>query len=91
MASALAGTRAAATKRRTATTDRPRRYATLEQAAEYLVCSTRYVRDLIARGEITGYRMGSKSVRVDLNELDGTVTTIPVGGRLAATRGRADA
>ena len=65
-----------------------RRYATLETAAEYLVCSTRHVRDMIARGEITGYRMGSKSVRVDLNELDAALTIIPTGGRLAATRGR---
>ncbi|QGF24745.1 excisionase family DNA-binding protein [Raineyella fluvialis] len=66
-----------------------RRYATLDQASEYLVCSTRHVRDMIARGEITGYRMGSKSVRVDLNEIDAALSVIPTGGRLAATRGGA--
>lgn len=72
---------------KTTTTITPRRYATLEQSAEYLVCSQRHVRDMIARGEITGYRMGSKSVRVDLAEIDAVLTTIPVGGRLAAHRG----
>lgn len=65
---------------------RPRRWATLKTAAEYLACSERHVRDMIARGEITGYRMGSKSVRVDLNEIDDAMTVIPTGGRLAATR-----
>ena len=74
--------------KRPTSTNPPRRYATLETAAEYLVCSVRHVRDMIARGEITGYRMGSKSVRVDLNELDAALTVIPTGGRLAATRGR---
>lgn len=68
-----------------------RRYVPLDAAAAYLSCSTRHVRDMIARGELTGYRLGAKSVRVDLNELDAALTVIPTGGRLAATRGGARA
>jgi len=68
-----------------------RRYVPLTEGAEYLSCSVRHVRDMIARGEITGYRLGSKSVRVDLNELDAALTVIPTGGRLAARRGVGDA
>lgn len=76
-----------ATKTTTTPAEPVRRYVPLDAAATYLSCSTRHVRDLIARGEITGYRLGSKSVRVDLTELDDVLTVIPTGGRLAATRG----
>lgn len=68
-----------------------RRYVPLDVAAGYLSCSVRHVRDMIARGEITGYKLGAKAVRVDLHELDSALTVIPTGGRLAATRGGATA
>lgn len=80
----------AAKKRPEPTTEPARRYVPLDHAAEYLSCSVRHVRDMIARGEITGYKLGAKAVRVDLHELDSALTVIPTGGRLAAQnlRGR---
>lgn len=75
----------ASTHPKTSTTA-PHRWATLDQAADYWQCSVRHVRDEIARGHITGYRMGTKAVRVDLNELDAALTPIPTGGRIAAQR-----
>ncbi|KGM18165.1 excisionase family DNA-binding protein [Corynebacterium auriscanis] len=57
------------------TTDKPRRYATIKQAAEYAACHVNTIRTQIARGELTGYRMGRRVIRVDLNELDDNMTT----------------
>ena len=51
------------------------------QAAEYLGVTDRTIHNYIARGELTGYRMGPRLVRVDLNELDAMLQPIPtVGG-----------
>jgi excisionase family DNA binding protein len=51
-----------------------RRYISIAEAAEYLGISTRFVRNLIAEGEIKGYRIGSysrhRTLRVDLDEID---------------------
>lgn len=47
-----------------------RRYASLQEAAEYLGCHERTIRRLIATGKLTGYRIGRKLLRIDLNELD---------------------
>jgi excisionase family DNA binding protein len=58
----------------------PRRYATQLEAAEYLHCNERTIRRLIADGRITGYRIGRRFVRVDLNELDSALQRIPAAG-----------
>ncbi|BBZ38727.1 excisionase family DNA-binding protein [Mycobacterium conspicuum] len=55
-----------------------RRYAKLADAAEYLGVTDRTVRQMIADGRITGYRSGSRLVRVDLNEIDAAMK--PFGG-----------
>lgn len=51
-----------------------RRYISLSEAAEYLGISTKFVRNLIMEGEITGYRIGNyarhRTLRVDLDEID---------------------
>ena len=51
-----------------------RRYVSIAEAAEYLGISTKFVRNLIAEGEIRGYRVGSyarhRTLRVDLDEID---------------------
>ena len=47
-----------------------RRYATLAVAAEYACLNPRTIRRRIAAGDLKGYRMGPRVVRVDLNELD---------------------
>lgn len=52
------------------TTTAPRRYATIPQAAEYVQCEHKLIRRLIDRGELAGYRIGTRAIRVDLNELD---------------------
>lgn len=56
------------------------RYGGLTLAAEYLGCSEKHLRRMIARGEITGYRLGSRSIRVDLDELDALLKRIPAAG-----------
>lgn len=53
------------------------RWASLKRAAEYLDVSVDFVRGLISRGEIAGYRTGSKLLRVDLNEIDDALHRIP--------------
>lgn len=47
------------------------RLATIPDAAAYLACEHKFVRALINRGTLRGYRLpGSRAIRVDLNELD---------------------
>ena len=55
-----------------------RRYAKLKDAATYLDVTERTVRQMIADGRLTGYRSGSRLVRVDLNEVDAAMQ--PFGG-----------
>jgi excisionase family DNA binding protein len=59
-----------------------RRYATLKQAGEYLGVTDRCIRQMVAAGRITGYRNGTRIVRVDLNEIDAAMK--PFGGDSAA-------
>ncbi|GAB3253384.1 hypothetical protein GCM10027425_12590 [Alteromonas gracilis] len=62
-----------------------RNLASVAEAAQYAACSTKTIRRAISRGDLTGYRMGKRLIRVDLNELDQLLTPIPSagGGRLA--------
>lgn len=67
-----------------APTTRRTRYVTLAEAAEYLSVTDRTVRNFIARGDLTGYRIGARAIRVDLRELEALLTPIPAangGGR----------
>ena len=60
-----------------------RAYASIEVAADMLECSPRTVRRMIAGGEITGYRIGKRLLRVDLVEVEAQLRRIPtatVGG-----------
>jgi excisionase family DNA binding protein len=56
-----------------------RRLATLKTAADYIGCNERTIRRRIADGTLTGYRLGNRLVRVDLNELDKALHVIPTG------------
>lgn len=58
--------------------DKPRRYASLATAGEYLKVTDRTIRQMIADGRLTGYRSGTRLVRVDLNEVDAAMQ--PFGG-----------
>lgn len=62
----------------TTSESRRRRYAKLSEAAKYLGVTDRTIRQMIADGRLTGYRSGSRLVRVDLNEIDAAMQ--PFGG-----------
>lgn len=66
----------------TATSDktRHRRLESIQSAAEYAGVSTKTIRRRIADGSLTGYRMGPRLLRVDLNELDAMLRPIPTAG-----------
>lgn len=52
----------------------------LREAAEYTSTCTRTIRRRIADGTLTGYRVGPRLVRVDLNELESLLLRpIPAG------------
>jgi excisionase family DNA binding protein len=57
-----------------------RRYAKLDEAAEYLGVTDRTIRQMIADGRLIGYRNGRRLVRIDLNELDAAMQ--PFGGAM---------
>jgi len=55
-----------------------RRYVKIAAAAEYLQVTDRTIRQMITDGRLTGYRNGTRVVRVDLNEIDAAMQ--PFGG-----------
>jgi len=55
-------------------------YVTIAEAADYLAVTPRTIRNLIARGDLTGYRLGARAIRVDRAELDALLTPIPTAG-----------
>lgn len=63
-----------------------REMVTQEQVAERYGVTVKTVRNWIARGIITGYRMpGGRLIRIDLNEVERAMTPIPtVRGRVTA-------
>jgi excisionase family DNA binding protein len=54
-----------------------RRLVGLAVAAEYADVSTRTLRRYISHGRLTGYRVGPRLIKVDLNELDAMARPIP--------------
>lgn len=56
-----------------------RRYVSIQFAAEYLGVTDRTVRQMISDGRLTGYRNGTRLVRVDLNEIDARMTAFGGG------------
>ena len=52
-------------------------YVSLRQAAECLSVSEKTVRRLIADGVIAGYRVGPKSLRVKVDDLENVGKRIP--------------
>lgn len=49
----------------------------LERGAEHLGCSVKTMRRMIASGELTGYRIGKKMIRVDGSEVLALARRIP--------------
>ena len=58
----------------------PRRWLSQQQAADYLGVTDRTIRNLISRGVVRGYRLGTRSVRIDARELDAALRPIPTSG-----------
>lgn len=59
----------------------------IPQAAEYAAVSVKTIRRRISDRSLTGYRMGPRLIRVDLNELDAALRPIPTtagGGQRAS-------
>ncbi|WP_141013155.1 helix-turn-helix domain-containing protein [Nocardioides sambongensis] len=54
-----------------------KRLRNLTVAAEYFDVTPRTVRQWIADGRLTGYRVGAKHVRVDMNEVEAMAEVIP--------------
>lgn len=55
-----------------------RRLSSITVAADHYDVSTRTIRRWVARGLITGYRVGPRLIKVDLDEVEGLLT--PIGG-----------
>ena len=58
----------------------PRKYESLDPAAERLDVNPRPKPRMIASGHHTGYRNGNKTLRVDQAEVDDAARPIPTGG-----------
>lgn len=54
-----------------------RRWLTQAEAAEYLDVSPRTIRNYIAAGYLSGYRLGPRALRLDARELDSMLRRIP--------------
>lgn len=65
---------------RVRTTHPGRRLVPIPAGAEYIGVCERTIRRYIAAGRLTGYRVGPKLIRVDLNELDALLAPIPAAG-----------
>ena len=63
--------------------NQPRRWASLTAGAEHIGVSDKTMRRMIASGRVTGYRVGPRLIRVDLNELDALLAPIPTAGAVA--------
>ena len=57
-----------------------KKYISLEQAGEILGVHPRTVRRLISAGEISGYTLGKRILRVDQAEVEAVLRQIPTGG-----------
>lgn len=55
-----------------------KRHIALNEAAEYLGVNPRTIRRYIAAGRITGYRVGPRLIKVDLDEIESLYQ--PIGG-----------
>lgn len=56
----------------------PQRLTSAEAAAEFLGCTERTIRNLISRGELTGYRIGkTRMLRLDMDEVEALLHPVP--------------
>jgi len=55
-----------------------RKFVSITEAAEYLGLSPKTIRNMIERGDLPAWRIGRKTIRLDLRDLDAMIT--PIGG-----------
>lgn len=67
----------------TATPPPARRWASKEQAADYIGVCDKTLRRYIAQGIIPAHRLGKRLIRLDLNEVDAAMARIPSAGDVA--------
>lgn len=64
---------------RNATTPAPR-WVSVAELAEHFGTSTKTIRRRISDGSILAHRLGSRAIRVDLNEAERSLRPIPTAG-----------
>lgn len=57
-----------------------RRYVTIEAAADQLGVATKTIRRRIASGELTGYKLGKRTIRVRADDIENLLREIPTAG-----------
>ena len=57
-----------------------RQLMTLSAAAELLACNEKTLRRYISAGDLRGYRIGPRSLRVELAEVEALARPIPTAG-----------
>lgn len=55
-----------------------RKFVSIAESAEYLGVSPKTIRNMIERGDLPAWRIGRKTIRLDLRDLDALIT--PIGG-----------
>jgi excisionase family DNA binding protein len=63
------------------TAEPPRRFSSMDRAAQLANVSTKTIRRRIADGSITGYRFGPRVIRVDLDEVESLFKRMPAADR----------
>jgi excisionase family DNA binding protein len=58
-------------------TERPATFWSLERGADDLGCSVKTIRRMIASGELSGYRIGKKMIRVSADEVRSLARRLP--------------
>ncbi|NKR79996.1 excisionase family DNA-binding protein [Rhodococcus hoagii] len=64
-------------------------YTTIRETANRLGVSDMTIRRMVARGELTAYRIGPRMLRLDADEVDRLAIKVPVGttaGHVAKAR-----
>ncbi len=54
-----------------------RNLVSIAQAADYASVSTKTIRRRISDGSLTGYRLGPRTIRLDLDEVDESMRPMP--------------
>lgn len=51
-------------------------FGTYQEAAERLGCTTATIRNYVVAGKLTGYRMGPRMRRIDLDEVEALIKVV---------------